>query len=147
MEGKRSYPPQVLHMLYSLNRWESLGLIKRMIARSDFVLADRYSPSNLAYGVSRGLSFQWLRVLDAGLPVPNLVIVLDVPVKSSFARKSKNRDVHEKDNRFLARVKRNYRILARKLDWQVVDGTRPITEVHNEIWKLVDRSLLTRELF
>lgn len=129
-------------MLYSLNRWESQKLINKLLAKSDFVIADRYTPSNLAYGVSRQLSLKWLQGLDHGLPNPNLVVVLDVPVKSSFSRKSKKRDVHEKDDKFLAKVRRNYRILARKLGWQTIDGARPVGEVHDEIWKLVERTLL-----
>ena len=142
LEGKKNYPPQVLHMLYSLNRWENQESINGLLARMDFVIADRYTPSNLAYGVSRRLSLKWLQGLDEGLPVPRLVVVLDVPVKSSFARKSKHRDVHEKDDKFLANVRRNYRILAHKLGWQIVDGTRPIAHVHDEIWSLVDQKLV-----
>ena len=137
LEGKQDYSPEALHMLFSLNRWESSQLIDKQLNSNDFVIADRYTPSNLAYGVSRGLSLRWLLELDKGLPVPSLVVVLDVPIQSSFARKSKNRDVHEKNEKFLAEVKRTYRILARRLGWRIVDGRRPVSEVHAAIWKLV----------
>ena len=126
-------------MLYSLNRWENQKLISSLVARSDFVIADRYTPSNLAYGVSRGLSLDWLRGLDKGLPTTSLVIVLDVPVHYSFDRKTRNRDVHERDEKFLSEVKRTYRVLARRLGWKIVDATRPVEEVHATIWKMVPR--------
>ena len=126
-------------MLYSLNRWENLKLISNLVARSDFVIADRYTPSNLAYGVSRGLILDWLRGLDKGLPTPRLVIVLDVSVHYSFNRKTKNRDVHERDERFLNEVKRTYRVLARRLGWRIVDSTQSVEEVHATIWKMVTR--------
>lgn len=126
-------------MLYSLNRWENQKLISNLLARSDFVIADRYTPSNLAYGASRGLRLDWLRGLDKGLPMPSLVIVLDVPVHYSFNRKTKNRDVHERDEKFLTEVKRTYHILARRLGWKMVDATRPVEEVHATIWKAVTR--------
>jgi len=126
-------------MLYSLNRWEKRDLMRRLVEQNDFVIADRYIPSNLAYGVSRGLSLSWLRTLDKGLPPADLVIVLDVPVPSSFERKRKDRDVHENDRRLLVRVRQSYKVLANKLQWKTIDATRPVGEVESAIWRLVTR--------
>ena len=137
LEGKQEYPATALHMLYSLNRWENQEQIIKLVQNSDFVIADRYYPSNLAYGVSRGLSMEWLQGLDQGLPTASLVIVLDVPVPASFARKSKGRDVHEKNRQLLVKVRRIYRTLAKKLGWKMVDATRPVEEVHEAVWSIV----------
>jgi len=137
LAGKQEYAATALHMLYSLNRWENQELITNLTENSDFVIADRYYPSNLAYGVSRGLSLGWLQGLDRGLPTASLVIVLDVPVLSSFGRKSSGRDVHERDKQLLLRVGRTYRTLAKKLDWKLVDANRPVEEVHNAVWGIV----------
>jgi dTMP kinase len=137
LEGKQEYPATALHMLFSLNRWENQEQIVRLTQDSDFVIADRYSPSNLAYGVSRGLSLEWLQGLDRGLPPASLVMVLDVPVPASFARKSRGRDVHEKNRQLLVKVRRTYQTLAKKLGWKMVDATRPVEEVHEAIWRLV----------
>jgi dTMP kinase len=137
LQGKQEYPATALHMLYSLNRWENQEQIIKLVQNSDFVIADRYYPSNLAYGVSRGLSMEWLQGLDRGLPTASLVIVLDVPVLASFARKSKGRDVHENNRRLLVKVRRTYRTLAKKLGWKMVDATRPVEEVHEAVWSIV----------
>ncbi len=137
LEGKQKHQATALHMLYSLNRWENQEQIIKPVQNSDFVIADRYYPSNLAYGVSRGLSLEWLQGLDRGLPTASLVIVLDVPVPASFARKSRGRDVHEKNRQLLAKVRRTYRKLAKKLGWKIVDATRPVEEVHEAVWGLV----------
>jgi dTMP kinase len=137
LEGKQKYPATSLHMLYSLNRWENQEQIIKLTQNSDFVIADRYYPSNLAYGVSRGLSLDWLQGLDRGLPTASLVVVLDVPVPASFARKSRGRDVHEKNRQLLVKVRRAYRTLANKLGWKMVDATRPLEEVHEAVWRLV----------
>ena len=137
LAGKQEYPATALHMLYSLNRWENQELITNLTEKSDFVIADRYYPSNLAYGVSRGLSLGWLQGLDRGLPTASLVIVLDVPVLSSFGRKSSGRDVHERDKKLLLRVGLTYRTLAKKLDWKMVDANRPVEEVHEAVWSIV----------
>jgi dTMP kinase len=139
LEGRRKYPPEALHMLYSLNRWENKEVITQLIEDTDFVIADRYYPSNLAYGVSRGLGLDWLQALDRGLPTAALVIVLDVPVPASFARKSRGRDVHERNGRLLLEVRRSYRTLAERLDWRIVDATRPIEDVREAIWRIVSK--------
>ena len=137
LQGKQNYPATALHMLYSLNRWENQELIVKLTEIADFVVADRYYPSNFAYGVSRGLSLGWLQGLDRGLPTASLVIVLDVPVLSSFGRKSTGRDVHEKDRRLLLKVRRTYGRLAKKLEWKMVDANRPVEEVHEAVWRIV----------
>jgi len=137
LNGKQTYPPQAIHMLYSLNRWENLDLIKKTMEHSDFVIADRYTPSNLAYGVSKGLDLRWLQDLDRGVPEPDLVLVLDVPVPASFARKSNGRDAHERNRRFMLKVRQNYRSLAKKLDWKLVNGTVPSESVHLDLWNVV----------
>ena len=58
---------------------------------------NRYRESNLVYGITNGLKLDWLEKLDEGLPKSDLVIVLDVPQKESFARKKQNRDKFEKN--------------------------------------------------
>jgi dTMP kinase len=137
LQGKQEYPATALHMLYSLNRWENQEQIIKLTQNSDFVIADRYYPSNLAYGVSRGLSLEWLQGLDRGLPTASLVIVLDVPVPASFTRKSRGRDVHEKNRQLLVKVRRTYQTLAKKQGWKMVNATRSVEEVHEAVWSIV----------
>lgn len=133
LAGKSKSSPSVLHMLYSMNRWEKIETITGALDKNDFVLCNRYTPSNLAYGEARGLKVEWLSDLDAGLPEAGAVFVLDVPVPRSFSRKAARRDVNERDRGFLEKVRRNYRLLARRFGWQLVDGTKPPEEVHQRI--------------
>ncbi len=137
LDGNRKYSSEAVHMLYSLNRWENRDAIVQRLRDSDFLVTDRYSPSNLAYGLARGLDLGWLAALDRGLPRPDVVVVLDVPVGASFSRKTDRRDLHESDRAFLVRVRRAYLRLARKYDWRVVDGAGPASKVHKEVWKSI----------
>lgn len=122
-------------MLYSLNRWENKDAIARKLVGSDFLVVDRFYPSNLSYGLARGLDLNWLTVLDRGLPKPDVVVVLDVPVRASFSRKALGRDLHESDRALLLRVRRAYLRLARKYHWRVVNGAGPSANVHEEVWR------------
>ena len=135
LDGKRSYPHQVLHMLYSLNRWESLEKLRELLRDSDYIIVDRYYPSNLAYGIARGLDERWLSNLDAGLPEPDQVILVDTSVEASFTRKTSGRDVHERDTLFLQKVRKAYLDLAKRRKWAIVNGDRSLAEVNEELWK------------
>ena len=137
LSGKRKYNPHALHMLYSLNRWENQERVLHALNAADIVMVDRYTPSNLAYGLAKGLNLKWLSDLDEGLPKPSKVIVLDVPVEYSFTRKLRSRDAHESDRSLLIKVRRNYLSLARKLRWVVVDASRPAKIVSEEILRKI----------
>jgi dTMP kinase len=137
LRGDQNYSGRALHMLYSLNRWENQELIQSLLRNADFLITDRYTPSNLAYGVSKGLDLKWLLNLDTGLPKADLVIILDVPVRSSFARKSNQRDVHEVNSELLIRVNRAYKRLGRELGWKIVDGGNSVKDVESEVWRIV----------
>ena len=133
LEGKRRYQFQALCMLYSANRWEQLDLLSELIEDNDLLVANRYTPSAMAYGVAGGLDINWLRNLDKGLPEPDDVLVIDVPIAASFAHKTKRRDVYENDRGYLTTVKRAYRKLSRKFGWRVIDGRGDSSEVHQRI--------------
>jgi len=137
LNGRRNYNSHALHMLYSLNRWENREKLMLALDTADIVMTDRYTPSNIAYGLAKGLKLDWLTGLDRGLPEPDSIIVLDVPVEYSFARKQERRDTHESNRRLLLRVRRNYLSLARKLNWLVIDASRPARMVHEDILKKI----------
>ena len=143
LDDKRSYPHQVLHMLYSMNRWENLDKLRELLRDSDFLIVDRYYPSNLAYGIARGLDEQWLLSLDRGLPEPNKIILVDTSVEASFARKTSGRDIHERDKTFLKKVRKVYLSLAKRRKWTVVNGDRSLAEVNEDLWNAL-KSLRNR---
>ncbi len=135
LDGKVRLPFPAACMLYSLNRWEQLDRLRQLMAESDFVVANRYTPSGLAYGIAGGAQMSWLRALDEGLPRPKVVILLDVPVDTSFVRKKVARDIHESNAEYLRKVRRAYLKLARSHGWHVVDGTGSKAEVLERVRK------------
>jgi dTMP kinase len=137
LDGQKKIPAQAVHMLYSLNRWENKDKIRDKLKESDYLIADRYTTSNIAYGTAKGLDQKWLENLDKGLPKPAMVIVLDVPVSSSFNRKTEKRDLHEKNRQFLAKVRLSYHKLARQYKWKIVEANMSADQVHSQIWKQV----------
>lgn len=128
-----------VHLLYAANKWERVQELNRAIASGHNVIVNRYSPSNLAYGVARGLELDWLRALEDGLPRPDVVFVLDVTPGVSFKRKRSRRDVHEADRQYLKKVRGTYLRFARKYGWKVINAKQDPKAVHAELWIGVSR--------
>jgi dTMP kinase len=138
LDGKRVYSDQVKMMLLSANRWEKKTEIDRVIAKGTTIIMNRYYQSNLVYGVSKGLELDWLIALDEGLPKADLVIVIDIKTDTLFTR-SKNSviDTFEKDRELICKVKKTYRLLAKKFTWYVVDGEKSVDDVHSQVLRIV----------
>jgi len=134
LAGKIQFDLHSVHLLYAANKWELAGELTRRIGRGGVVIVNRYSPSNLAYGVAHGLSLAWLNSLEQGLPKPDVVVVLDVSPRTSFTRKIRERDLHEGDLTYLRSVRRAYLRLGRKYGWKIVDGQRDSATVRGLVW-------------
>ncbi|NND86657.1 MAG: dTMP kinase [Nitrosopumilus sp.] len=141
LDDKRKFPPQVIHCLLAANRWEKLDEIKKAQEKNSVLIMNRYYHSNLIYGLANGLKQKWLENLDAGLPKPDLVILLDVTQKESFTRQKTNRDKFEKNKEFLNKISKIYRITAKKKHWKIIDATKSKHEVHDEIMKTFSKKI------
>lgn len=141
LDGKRKFPPPVIHCLLSANRWEKLEQIKQAQEKNSVLIMNRYYHSNLVYGLANGMKEKWLENLDAGLPKADLVILLDVSQKESFNRQKTNRDKFEKNEEFLRKISKIYKITAKKKRWKIIDATKSKQEVHEEIMKTFSKKI------
>ena len=142
LDGKRVYSDQVKMMLLSANRWEKKTEIDRIISKGTTIVMNRYYQSNLVYGVSKGLKLDWLLSLDEGLPKADLVIVIDIK-SDTMVNRSKNStiDTFEKDRELIRKVKRTYRVLAKKFKWHVIDGEKSVDDVHSQVLRIVRKTV------
>ena len=149
LDGKRKFPPQVIHCLLAANRWEKLDTILAAEEKNSVLIMNRYYHSNLVYGLANGLKQKWLESLDEGLPKADLVILLDVTQKESFSRTPRNkiggkkmkRDKFEKNKEFSSKISNLYRTVAKKKHWKIIDDTMSKEKVHEEILKTFSKKL------
>ena len=141
LDGKRDYPNELKHMLLSANRWEKKKEIESMVDNGTTLIMNRYYQSNLVYGISNGLNINWLLNLDKGIPREDMVIVLEVSPKTSYQRAVDYQDVFEKDKKLLEEVQKNYRKLAKKFKWNIINGEKNKEQVHQEVMKIVRKTL------
>jgi dTMP kinase len=149
LDGKRKFPPQVIHCLLAANRWEKLDTILAAEEKNSVLIMNRYYHSNLVYGLANGLKQKWLESLDEGLPKADLVILLDVTQKESFSRTPRNkiggkkmkRDKFEKNKEFSTKISNLYRTVGKKKHWKIIDATMSKEKVHEEILKTFSKKL------
>ena len=141
LDGKRKFPPQVIHCLLAANRWEKLNQILIAQEKNSVLIMNRYYHSNLIYGIANGLKQKWLENLDEGLPKADLVILLDVTQKESFLRQKTHRDKFEKNEEFLRKISKVYHITAKKKHWKIIDASKSKQEIHEEILKIFVKKL------
>ena len=125
-----------------------------------FILCDRYTTSNAVHqagkleGGERDKYLEWLFDYEynlLGLPKPDFVFFLDVPVEVSRKlmenRNNKitgqqEKDIHEKNSEYLEKSYNNALYVAKKCGWNVIecvkDGKlRSIEDINDEIYDLV----------
>jgi len=141
LDGKRKFPPQVIHCLLAANRWEKLNEILTAQEKNSVLIMNRYYHSNLVYGITNDMKQKWLENLDAGLPKADLVILLDVTQKESFRRQKTHRDKFEKNEEFLRKISKIYRITAKKKHWKIIDASKSKQEIHEEILKTFSKKM------
>jgi dTMP kinase len=144
LDGKRDFGPEIRQFLYVANRWERKKTLENWLGKGRVVIADRYTQSNLAYGLANGLDLQWMINLEQGLPKADVTIVLDIPVDTAFRRRKTMRDMYERDKAFLKRIRSSYHTLAKKFGWFLVNGEAPPETVAENIWKIISRFKRTK---
>lgn len=105
LDNKVQLTNETFHMLMEADRIEFCKEIEN--SNYDFIILDRYTLSNVVYGISKGISKKWLMSLQEPVIQPDLTFVLDIPVSVSKARKS-GRDKHEKDDSLLTKARATY---------------------------------------
>jgi dTMP kinase len=129
----RSYPADVMQLLYIANRHERKEAIEGWLASGAVVICDRYLASSVAYGEAHGLSADWLIDTQRFLPQPSLTILLDMPPDVSLKRKKADRDKFERDMPLLGRVRESYLRQAQQPDWIRLEGARDKDAVATEV--------------
>lgn len=126
--------------------------------KKDVVVSDRFATSTMAYqtiglsGASRKAMLTWIMWLcykaSPALPVPDVVVFLDTPVKVSLERLAKKKkDFFETKDKLTA-IRNSYLKIAKEQKWTVFNSVdnkgrqRTREELHEEIWSVVQKKLL-----
>jgi dTMP kinase len=150
------YDALAFQCLQTNNRFECLPEEAFTKPENTVLVSDRYHASALVYGSLDGLPMELLDKMNRGLPMPDLYILLDVPVAASIERRPDRRDRYEMNHEYMQKVRERYVQLFNERanewkygkghGWYVVNGHRPILDVHKEIVAIVDEVFRTSPL-
>jgi dTMP kinase len=111
------------------------------------VVADRFQDSTIAYqGGGRGLDISFLEMLNLFATnhlIPNMTFYIDISAKEGLKRTISNEfdRIENAGEAFQVRVRNEYLKLTKKEPQRVflVDGTKTVTEIHEEIWSKIEK--------
>lgn len=148
---------------YAVDRFASYKLgWKSDYDSGTLILADRYATSNSIYQMEKIEKSKWDEYLDwsadfeynkIGIPKPDLVIFLDMPVEisqrlmtSRYDGDENKKDVHEADVTYLQNCRRAAIYAAERQGWKIVpcaSGSQPLSieQIHNTVIELVKEEL------
>lgn len=148
---------------YAVDRYASYQCVwKDYYQGGGLVVSDRYTTSNAVHQGSkvpegeRAEFFHWLYDLEydrMGLPRPDLVVLLDMPVELSeqLMRKREkstgtHADIHERDEDYLKKCRDVALHAAKYYGWRTVscakDGAiRGVEDIHEEVYAIVKSCL------
>jgi len=131
-------------------------VIEPSLQAGKIVVSDRYVDSSIAYqGYGRKLGAERIAELNAFAingAIPDLTILLDIPVGVGMKRRSKSLKAKDRLDlqqvEFYERVHKGYLDRARKYPKQylIVDATKSIEHVSLRIWKVVQDALNKRNI-
>lgn len=171
LNGEFGYRPEDVNAyaastFFSVDRYASyVKEWRSYYENGGIVLADRYTTSNMVHQASkiddetereRYLDWLWdLEFVKLGLPVPDMVIFLDVPpvISNNLMSRRNNKitggskkDIHESDSEYLAKTYLNACRVAEKYEWKRIECIRnnclrSIDDINNEIYEYVIENL------
>ncbi|XP_045415481.1 thymidylate kinase [Lemur catta] len=145
LEKKSEVEDHSVHLLFSANRWEQVPLIKEKLSQGVTLVVDRYAFSGVAFtGAKENFSLDWCKQPDVGLPKPDLVLFLQLRLADAAQRGAFGRERYE-DRAFQERALRCFQQLMgdATVNWKIVDASKSIEEVHEEILALSEDAIHT----
>lgn len=79
LTNKQEFNGETIHLLFTINRWEAMKNMEKLLKDGITLIVDRYSYSGVAFSTAKGLDFEWCKAPERGLLKPDLVFLLNLP--------------------------------------------------------------------
>jgi dTMP kinase len=158
--------PRISSIFFAFDRFCACDEIKEALQQGRFVVANRYTSSNMGHQAAqvrdkeqRDEFLAWLENLEYKvyrLPKPDKIILLKmnpgIAQRLVAERKKKDyvtgdpKDLLERDVEHLRAAQETYLYVAKKYNWEIVDcspkgNLRTPEDIHKEIWNIVQKLL------
>ena len=137
LRTKKELRDEVIHLLFSANRWEMSSQIEQWLDEGITVIADRYLYSGITYSAAKGLPFTWCCAPDEGLLAPDLVLYFDIDPALASNRGEYGGERYERLE-FQNEVRRQYKKLICPSHWTTIDASADVESLAIEVNKVVN---------
>jgi len=133
-----------IHLLFSANRWEAVPSMLSKLESGITLVCDRYCYSGVAFSAAKeGLAMEWCMSSDIGLPAPDCVIFLDLPIEKARERGDFGGERYEKEDMQI-KVRSNFFELQCKdkgvIPWHIIDASQTIEEISEQIQEIAEKT-------
>ncbi len=134
-------------LLFNASRSQLVDeVIKPALHKNKIVICDRFTDSTVAYqGYGRGISIDIIKEINntaTGGLKPDLTILLDMPVESGLARKSKQKAdrFHRENLAFHRKIRSGFLKLAAAEPerWLIIDAGQSRAKISQQIWARIN---------
>lgn len=125
-----------LQMLYIQNRLDYEPQLRKDLKTYDIVLAEDYTGTGMAWGMSQGVPYSWLQAKNMQykqLPA-DLEILLD---GERFVAGKEENHRNEADDEAMEKTRQNFLFLANKFKWPLVNANQSEEFVTKDILKVI----------
>lgn len=148
---------------YAVDRFASYQRFwKQDYQNGAFIVADRYTTSNIVFQLSKLPKEQWDSFIDwledyeygkLGLPRPDLTIYLSMPLEVSqklltgrYHGNESKKDIHESNGAYLAACHESAVYAAQRLHWKIIrcaqgENPKAVEEIHEEVMQKVTEAM------
>ena len=141
LEGNLEVEPMALALLFAADRVIHYNrVIKPKVQEGYIVITERYIESSIAYQGSQGVPIEWIIEVNSMVAKPDLVILLNAPLSTIAGRLTSRETLEyfERSINFLRSVQEVYLKRARELNYPIVDASRLINNVVNDVLTLIE---------
>ncbi|MCF8884494.1 MAG: dTMP kinase [Nitrososphaerota archaeon] len=143
MVRRENVDPRIEALLFAADRLEHLkNTVLPLLEKGYVVVSDRYVYSSLAYQSVTTGDPQWVREINKYAVKPDLAILLDVEPNIGLSRIKRRKTKFEKE-KFLEEVREKYLEMVRNGELKVIDASKNVDEVAEELVRLVGSFLKT----
>ncbi|XP_017049562.1 thymidylate kinase [Drosophila ficusphila] len=142
LTNSKDLPDEVIHLMFSANRWEYMNQVKQRLLEGKILVVDRYSYSGVAYSAAKGLDFDWCYAPERGLIKPDAVFYLRASADNLTSRGQYGVERYEKVE-FQRRIAEVFdRICDKEASyWHKLDASQSMEDLHTQIASITEQLL------
>jgi len=126
--------PREAQIIYALNRFQYQPEIEKQLAANEWIVAEDYTGTGLAWGWGAGAKLNFLEAINEGLLKPDLALWLD---GERFVSGIEQSHKHESNNELMKKVRECHQQLAERYGWPRFDANQSIDNLNDQLWQAI----------